>query len=272
MPDSILDFYRSHRAQIDVMADGRSLFLVDFLSRVSPTIRGLQTELGWTLGDVVLICERLAEAGLVTRALDLQSNIELTQKGKDLLRVLWTPTADAVDDATPDQCQSESTGSRDSGLPLDSRADGNTRDGVFISYSHKDRKFLHELRAHLKPLESAARISVWSDKQISPGSIWLNEIEHALEFTKVAVLLVTKDFLASDFIHEHELGPLLRSAEQGGVRILWVLVRACSYAETSIKNYHAAFPPDKPLAEMKAERDKAWVKICEAIKSAMGRQ
>jgi hypothetical protein len=82
-------------------------------------------------------------------------------------------------------------------------------------------------------------------------------------------MLVTPSFLASDFIHEHELGPLLKEAEQGGVRILWIPVRACSYKETPLKNYQAVSDPDKPLAQMKAERDRAWVKVCEEIKNAL---
>jgi hypothetical protein len=148
-------------------------------------------------------------------------------------------------------------------------ASASARDKVFISYSHKDQKFLDELRTHLKPLVREDRISIWSDQQIEPGAKWFDEIMLALASTKVAVLLVTKDFLASDFIHEHELGPLLKKTQQGGVRILWVLVRGCNYKATPLKDYHALISPDKPLAEMKAERDGAWVKICEAIKAAL---
>ena len=143
------------------------------------------------------------------------------------------------------------------------------RNKVFISYSHKDAKFLEELILHLKPLERAGLVSKWSDKQIAPGSQWFDEIKGALVEAKVAVMMVSPGFLASDFIHEHELGPLLKEAEQGGLRILWIPVRACSYKETPLKNYQAVISPDKPLAEMKAERDKAWVKICEEIKNAL---
>jgi internalin A len=143
------------------------------------------------------------------------------------------------------------------------------RDQVFISYSHDDEKFLNELLIHLKPLQRAGRVAAWSDRQIAPGSQWFAEIQTALARTKVAVMLVTPNFLASDFIHEHELGPLLKEAEQGGVKILWVPVRACSYEETLLKDYHAVLSPDKPLAEMKAERDSAWVKVCGAIKNAL---
>ncbi len=143
-----------------------------------------------------------------------------------------------------------------------------TRENVFISYSHKDNKFLEELLTHLKPLERAGSVTHWSDKQIQPGSKWLDEIKGALACSKVAILLVTKDFLASDFIHEQELTPLLKEAEQDGVTILWVLVRACSYKETPLQHYQAVIPPDKPLAEMRAERDRAWVRICEEIKKA----
>jgi len=142
------------------------------------------------------------------------------------------------------------------------------RNKVFISYSHKDTKFLEELLLHLKPLERAGLVSKWSDKQIAPGSQWFDEIKDALVGAKVAVMMVSPGFLASDFIHEHELGPLLKEAEQGGVRILWIPVRACSYKETLLKNYQAVISPDKPLAEMKAERNKAWVKVCEEIKNA----
>jgi len=149
-------------------------------------------------------------------------------------------------------------------------ASASARDKVFISYSHKDKKFLHELLTHLKPFIREERISIWSDEQIEPGAKWFDEIMLALASTKVVVMLVTKDFLASDFIHEHELGPLLKEAQQGGVRILWVLVRACVYKETPLKDYQTLIPPDKPLANMtKAERDGAWVKICEAIKAAL---
>jgi hypothetical protein len=142
------------------------------------------------------------------------------------------------------------------------------RDRVFISYSHKDQKFLKELLAHLKPFERAGRVSAWSDLQIQPGSKWLKEIQKALASTKVAVLLVTKDFLASDFIHQSELGPLLKAADEGGVAIRWVLVRDCNWKKTPLKDYQAAYSTETPLARKIGSRDSAWVAICETIEEA----
>jgi len=142
------------------------------------------------------------------------------------------------------------------------------RDQVFISYSHEDEKLMKELLKHLKPHQRAG-ITAWSDQQIASGSRWLQEIQAALARTRVAVLLVSPDFLASDFIHEKELGPLLAAAEAGGVRILWVPLRPSAYEETSLKDLQAVSPPDKPLAQMsKADRDAAWVLVCKEIKGA----
>ena len=142
-------------------------------------------------------------------------------------------------------------------------------DHVFISYSHIDKEWLESLQKHLKPYLREGSMTSWSDEQIAPGSKWFGEIESALTRTTVAVLLVTPDFLASDFIHEHELGPLLKQAEHGGVRILWVPVRASSYKKTALKNYQATLNPDTPLAAMtEADRDSAWVSICQEIEKA----
>jgi internalin A len=111
------------------------------------------------------------------------------------------------------------------------------RDQVFISYSHKDKKWCDDLDTNLKPYLRGGSIVSWSDRQIAPGSEWLKEIQSALANTKVAVLLVSPDFIASDFVHEHELGPLLKEAEQGGAKVLWVPVRDSAYKQTPLKKY-----------------------------------
>jgi tetratricopeptide (TPR) repeat protein len=144
------------------------------------------------------------------------------------------------------------------------------RDQVFISYSHRDKKLMEELLAHMKPYIRSGFVTAWSDGQIAAGSKWLTEIQAALGRTRVAVLLVSPQFLASDFIHDHELGPLLKAAEAEGVKILWIQLRESSYKETPLKAYQAVVsPPAKPLAEMKAERDRAWVQLCEEVKKAV---
>jgi internalin A len=149
-----------------------------------------------------------------------------------------------------------------------SRDQDAVRDLVFISYSHKDEKSRGDLETHLKPYLRSGSITAWSDRQIQAGSKWFDEIKAALARTSVAVMLVSPDFLASDFIHEHELGPFLKEAEAGGVRILWVLIRDCAYRETPLKDYQAVVsPPDKPFDQIRApKRATAWRTVCEEIK------
>jgi HEAT repeat protein len=144
------------------------------------------------------------------------------------------------------------------------------RDQVFISYSHKDAKWLDMLKTVLQPLIREKEISVWDDKKIKTGQEWRVEIKAALTKAKVAVLLVSPAFLASDFIAKHELPPLLKAVEDEGVTILWIAVRSSLYQETELERYQAANDPSKPLNSLtSSQRDRELVNICKNIKLAV---
>ncbi|MGB7443825.1 MAG: COR domain-containing protein, partial [Coleofasciculaceae cyanobacterium] len=144
-----------------------------------------------------------------------------------------------------------------------------TRNQVFISYSHQDKQWLSQLQKHLKPMIRNQTLNVWDDTKIKPGAEWRPEIEKALATAKVAVLMVSPDFLASDFIADNELPPLLDVAQSKGLTIIWIPFSYSSYEETEIEKYQAAHNPSQPIDSLTLpEQNKALVDICKEIKKA----
>ncbi len=145
------------------------------------------------------------------------------------------------------------------------------RDQVFISYSHADAQYLKRLRVHFTPLERDYSIKVWSDEKIRVGQQWREEIEKALEQTAVAILLVSADFLASDFIVKKELPPLLDAAQSEGVSILCFILSHCSFNSTLLAKYQTVNDPTKPLTSLnkKSKREELWVDLVQKTTQAL---
>ena len=141
---------------------------------------------------------------------------------------------------------------------------------VFISYSHRDRDWLEQLQTHLKPLVRQQDFSLWDDTAIHSGEQWRQEIARAIDRACVAILLVSPDFLASDFIAEKELPPILRAAADDGLTIVWIPVRYSLYEETAMADFQAACNPQQPLDSLeKAEQERVLVAISKRIKEAV---
>ena len=121
---------------------------------------------------------------------------------------------------------------------------------IFISYAHSDKKWLERLQKHLKVLSKYFEsVDYWDDTKIKGGDKWKKEIENAIKKANVAILLVSTDFLSSDFISTHELPPLLRKAEEEGTRILPLIVSPCAFTMSEISDFQAINNPEKTLAD-----------------------
>jgi len=155
-------------------------------------------------------------------------------------------------------------------LRAPSRRSRSRRGGVFISYCHADSKWLARIQTMLTPLIRADQIVVWDDTKIKPGAKWRSEIQNALDEARVALLLVSPAFLASSFIADEELPPILSAAQEQGLVILWALVSSCMYKKTPIAEYQAAHRIVKPLDALSpAKRNEALLAIAETVGSAL---
>ena len=151
--------------------------------------------------------------------------------------------------------------------PLTEQAAPNKQKAVFVSYSHTDTEYLTRLHVHLKPFEKSGQVELWSDTKINAGDKWKVKIEQALEKAAIAILLVSADFLASDFIIDNELPPLLRAAEEKGTFILPVIIKPCRFTRhESLSVFQSINDPRNPLSKMNEnDREEVYVRIADRV-------
>ncbi len=137
---------------------------------------------------------------------------------------------------------------------------------VFVSYSHDDDQWLKRFSKMSKPLSRYAEIDVWSDKRINPGKDWRAEINKAMADAFVAVLLVSVNFLDSDFIANEELPYILEAATKKKIEILWVRLTPCMYRLTPLDKLQAVAGFPRPLNQLtEYEWMEAFCSVCDRI-------
>ncbi|MCP4660499.1 MAG: protein kinase, partial [bacterium] len=157
---------------------------------------------------------------------------------------------------------------------------------LFVSYSHHDAEALEQLRRFLRPLEREQQIGWWDDSRIEKGRDWAAEIAQALDDATAAVLLISQDFIDSEFITGTELPHLLARAEAGKLTILPVFLghstvelTPYSYVDlgsgverrVKLTKYQGFGSPKTPLAELrKPQRDKVYVQLARRLTKLTG--
>ncbi len=104
------------------------------------------------------------------------------------------------------------------------RDDNKNKKLVFVSYAHADEAEKDALLPHLKGLELQELIQLWHDRLIGVGEDWYSEIERALTAARVAIVLVSANFLASRFCQEEEFPYLMQRQRRGEIVVLPLLI------------------------------------------------
>mgnify|MGYP002730506644 FL=1 len=139
---------------------------------------------------------------------------------------------------------------------------------IFISYAHTDKVYCDRLMIHLKVLKNyVGGIDVWSDQRIKTGQRWKEEIERALREADIAILLVSTDFLASDFIQNNELPPILHKAASANTKIMSILIKPSMFLDSDLAEFQAVNDTQKTLSDMsETEQEKTYLKLMSEIK------
>jgi hypothetical protein len=131
---------------------------------------------------------------------------------------------------------------------------------IFISYSHQDIDFCKALSKHIISLERQGIVSSWYDGKINPGDNWQNEIYLNLDNSDLILLLVSSDFIASDFCWHKELKTAIEKHENGSAKVIPIIIRPVQWHNTPFANIQALPEKGKPISTWK-NHDQAYANI-----------
>jgi hypothetical protein len=138
---------------------------------------------------------------------------------------------------------------------------------LFFSYSHRDETLRDELETHLTVLKRQGIITTWHDRRIGAGKEIDKEISHYLEEAEIILLLVSPDFLASDYCYNVEMTRALERHRCGEARVIPVILRPCDWHNAFFGTLMAVPKDGKPVTKY-PNQDEAFLEVVGAIRAA----
>jgi hypothetical protein len=139
---------------------------------------------------------------------------------------------------------------------------------VFISYSHEDEALRKKLGTHLSLLKRNKVIDEWHDWRIGAGQEWAGAIDEHLNSAAVILLLVSPDFLASDYCCDIEMTRALQRHDAGDARVIPVILRDVDWQGAPFAKLNALPKDAKPVTSW-SSRDKAFTDVARGIREAV---
>ncbi len=136
---------------------------------------------------------------------------------------------------------------------------------MFISYSHKDERYLKDLESHLASLKITNHLTVWADTEIRAGDRWDASIVEELRTADVVLLLLSADFLASRYIWETELPIALQRDELGEGIVIPIFVRPCDTTDLPLMKLQGLPRGGKAISSYR-NRDEAYTEIMKQLR------
>ena len=138
---------------------------------------------------------------------------------------------------------------------------------VFLSYSHKNKALVERLRKHLTSLEQENKISGWYDRNMTGGIAFDEEVKKHLESAGIILLLVSEDFMASDYINSVELKRAMERHEDKNAkaRVVPVILQPVDWQKTPFGKLVALPTDGKPVTNW-TNRAAALLDIAQGIR------
>ncbi|MCB9922429.1 MAG: toll/interleukin-1 receptor domain-containing protein [Planctomycetaceae bacterium] len=140
---------------------------------------------------------------------------------------------------------------------------------LFYSYSHCDECLRDELERHLSSLKREGLISHWHDRRIEGGEEWKTKIDDGLESAHLILLLVSSDFLASDYCYNIEMKRALERHHAGHARVIPIILRSCDWSAAPFHSIQA-LPKDGMAVTSWSNQDEAFTDIAKSIRTIVG--
>jgi hypothetical protein len=137
---------------------------------------------------------------------------------------------------------------------------------VFFSYSHRDEALRDELATHLRLLERQGIIAGWHDRRIAPGGEWAGAIDARLQSARIILLLVSADFLASDYCYDVEVQQAMGRHDAGEARVIPVILRPVDWHSAPFGRLQALPKDGRPVTSWPTHDD-AFLDVARGIRA-----